>query len=207
MNGWMILLLVLLILFLVGQIRLGVLAEYSADGPGVWIRAAFLRFQVYPLPAKDPSKKKQKKKSKPKDTSEKPKLTLGGKFELAKEFLPLILEAAGCFWKRLVMDELELRLTVGCPDPADCAVRYGQAHAALGAMWVPLNEAFHVKNGRGHVDVDFETDHMTLYAKTALSMKIGQILFLGLWFAIKALKRFLRFRKYQKENAQMRKAV
>jgi len=226
MKGWMILVLVLLVLFLIGQVRIGAVAEYSQAGPEVRVRLGPARLKVFPLPkkektqeqlkkeaekkAQDEEKKKVKKQQK-KEKAQKEQKSLqekvGGGLDLAKEFLPIVLEAAGCFWNKLVMDDLRLCLTVGGPDPADAALLYGQANAALAAFWRPLTQAFHVKNGHAHVEIDFEAQNMTLYGKAALSLKIGQILWIGIYFACKALVGFLHYRKITKTKEKARKAV
>ncbi len=127
--------------------------------------------------------------------------------ELAREFVPLALEAVGAFWNDLVMDELEITVIVGSSDPADTAMLYGKINAAMGAIWESLSKAFHVKNGRAHVGIDFESENTTLYAYAALSIKIGQILHLALYFGIKALRKFMKLKKQQKVKEQARKAV
>ena len=226
MSGWMIPVLLLLVLLLVGQIRLGAVAEYSQAGPEVRVRVGPLRIKVFPLTKKEKTQaqlkkqedkkakaeaKKQAKKEKKKEKGQKQSKSLqekiGGGLDLAREFLPLALEAAGCFWNKLVLDELELIMTVGGPDPADAAMLYGQANAALGALWQPLTQAFHVKNGRARVELDFQAQTMTLYGKAALSLKIGQLVWLGVCFGCKALKRYLHLRSTTKKKEQSRKAV
>ena len=211
MNGWVVLLIVLAVLFLIGRLKVGVAAQFAEDGLTVRARLGPLRIKVFPLPKREKKEKpkKEKKKKPPKEPKEgekapKPK---GGALELAKTFLPLALEAAGCFWKKLVVDELELLLTVGSDDPADAALLYGQANAALGALWGPLTQAFHVVDGHAHVYLDFDAKGMTLYGMAALSLRIGQILWLGIYFGVKALCRFLRFKRNQKAKQTKRKAV
>lgn len=212
MNRWMIFLLILLALFLIGQLRIGVDGRYGEDGVQVRIRLGSVRLKVYPTKPKPEGKPKSKPKPKP-EKKEKPKEKKGKKLaledilELARQFVPLALEAAGCFWSKLVMDKLDIRVVVGSNDPADAALLYGQLHAALGAVWKPLNQAFHVKDGRGHVEVDFNSSSITLYFHGALSLKLGQILWLAVHFGGKALARFLKFRKAQEAEKQARKAV
>ena len=213
MSGWAIFGLVLLVLFALGQIRIGVGAEYTQDGLTVRARLGALRIKVFPLPKKEkkPKKKKPEKKpqnpTKPKGKEKTAQEKLEWILDLAQEFVPLALEAAGCFWHRLVVDRLELCLTIGSSDPADTAMLYGQANAALGVIWQPLTQAFHVREGRAHVQVDFEAQTVSLTGQTALSLKLGQILWLGLHFGVKALARFLQVRKHQKAKQQVRKAV
>lgn len=222
MNGWSVLGIVLIVLLLMGQVKVGVGAEYGQEGLSVRAKVGLLKIKVFPRPkkAKKEKKPKGKKKSNPgaapgrqavspqkpeqKKPEEQPK---GGKLELAKAFLPLAVEAAGCFWRRLTVDELELCLTVGGPDPADAAMLYGQANAALAALWQPLTQAFHVKDGRTQIRIDFDAQSVTLYGRAALSLKLGQIIHLGIYFGWKALMRFLQYRKQEKAKQQHRKAV
>lgn len=214
MSGWQILGLVLIIVFLIGQVKVGVGAEFAQDGLTVRARLGWIRIKVFPLPKKEGKKQKKKRKAKKKQSdqsNQKAEKTIGdkvgGALELAEQFLPLALEAAGCFWRKLVMDELELYLTVGGPDPADAAMLYGRANAALAALWEPITNAFHVKDGHAQVRIDFDAPGMTLYGKAALSLKIGQILWLAVYFGCKALARFLKYRSIYKAKQKERKAV
>ena len=223
MSGWQILGLVVIVPFLIGQVKVGVGAEFAQDGLTVRARLGWIKIKVFPLPKKEggnQKKKKKKGKTKPAQDSEtnqkeekKAKAQkpigekIGGALDLVKQFLPLALEAAGCFWRKLVMDELELCLTVGGSDPADTAMLYGQANAALAALWEPITNAFHVKDGHAQVRIDFDAPGMTLYGKAALSLKIGQILWLAVYFGCKALVRFLNYRSIRKAKQKERKAV
>ena len=220
MSGWQILGLVLVVLFLIGQVKVGVGAEFAQDGLTVRARLGWIKIKVFPLPKKEGKEQKKKKKkeknksaqdnesNRKKAKAEKPiGEKIGGALDLVKQFLPLVLEAAGCFWRKLVMDELELYLTVGGSDPADTAMLYGQANAALAALWEPITNAFHVKDGHAQVRIDFDAPGMTLYGKAALSLKIGQILWLAVYFGCKALVRFLNYRSIRKAKQKERKAV
>ena len=207
-------LIVLAALFLVGQIRVGGLAEYSAEGFRAWVRAGALKIRVFPLNKKDkPARKKEKKAKPPKKKEEAPPPPkplaekAGGALDYARALLPVALDAVGTMYGKLRMDTLELELTVGAADPADAAMRYGQASAALGALWEPLTRAFHVKDGRARVRVDFEAGEMTVYGLASLSIKIGQILWLSVYFGCKTLRGFLAVRGRQKQKQQQRKAA
>ena len=83
----------------------------------------------------------------------------------------------------------------------------GWGGSCLGALWEPLTRAIHVKDGRARVRVDFDTQGMTVYARASLSLKSGQILWLGLYFGCKALWGFLAVRRRQKQKQQERKAA
>ena len=80
----------------------------------------------------------------------------------------------------LRVDNLELELTAGSDDPADAAMLYGRACAALGALWEPLTGAFRVKDGTARVKLDFDAPRMTVYGAAALSIKTGAVVWIGL---------------------------
>ena len=204
-----ILAIILLLLFLVGQVRVGCQAEYSCDGPVVKVRFGGLKIQVFP--AKPKEKKAAKPKKKKKKTKEKPQVPLGekvgGALSYARALLPIVLDMAGQFTQKLQVDTLRLVLTAGGPDPADAAMLYGNASAALGAFWHPLTQAFHVKDGSARVDLDFDSSTMRLYGEASLSLKLGQVLWLALYFGGKVLRTFLSVRSRRNVNQPKRKAV
>ena len=207
-----ILLCLLIVLFLIGQIRVGCKAAYDHEGVQVWVRVAIFHIRVFPLKQKGEKKsKKEKKPKKPKKKKEKPPTTvgekIGGALGYAQSLLPILLDAVKYFTHKLQVDTLHMRLVAGSPDPADAAMVYGQASAALGALWYPLTNAFDVKDGYAKVDLDFEAKQMTLCVAAALSLKIGQILWFAVYFGIQALVAFLRERKRQKNDKKLRKAV
>ena len=207
-----ILLCLLIVLFLIGQIRVGCKAAYDHAGIQVWVRLGMFHIRVFPLKKKGEQKpKKEKKPKKPKKKKEKPPATvgekIGGALGYAQSLLPILLDAVKYFTHKLQVDKLHMTLIAGSPDPADAAMVYGNASAALGALWYPLVNAFDVKDGYAKVDLDFEAQQMTLCATAALSIKIGQILWLAIYFGIRALVAFLRERKRQKNDKKLRKAV
>ena len=130
----------------------------------------------------------------------------GGALDYARAFLPIALEAGGQFRRKLRVDKLELELTVSASDPADAALRYGQANAALGCAWGALLAAFDVKDGRAAAKLDLEAGGCTLYALVSLSLKLGQMLRLGAYFGVKALRALLAVRRRRREDMQRKAA-
>ena len=210
-----ILAVVVLVLLLMGQIRVGGRAEFNAEGFFLWIRLG--RFRIKLLPAKPkgeekpPKPRKPKKEKRKKPNEEKPSVpfpeNIGGALEYAQALLPVALEAAGGMWRGLRVDTLRLELTAGAADPADAANLYGQANAALGALWYPLIRMFHVKDGAAQVKLDFNAPGMTVYGTAALSIKIGTVMWIGLRVGCKALFGVLAARKRLKIKQRQRKAV
>lgn len=200
MNGWIVLLIVLAVLFLLAQVRLGAGVEYAREGLRVWLRVGPKRITVFPAgekKKKPPRHEKPPKEKKPEEG--KPK---GGLVDLVVELLPPVLDTVRRFFRKLQVDTLEMELTAASPDPADAAMLYGQASALLASLWRPMVEVLHVKDGRAHVGVDFDAEAMTIYIKAALSLTVGQTLALGAVFGGKALAAFVRFRRRRKEKEQ-----
>ena len=213
MSASVILLCVLIVLFLIGQIRVGCKAAYDQNGVQVWVRLAAFHIQILPLKKtnaeRNPKKEKNpkaKKAGKPKEPVPM-KEKIGGALGYLQALLPVILDAVKYFTKKLQIDVLHLRLIAGSSDPADAASVYGKANAVLGALWYPLTNAFDVKDGYAKVNLDFDSQQMTVCATAALSLKIGQILWFALYFGFRALTGFLRERKRQKNEKKLRKAV
>ena len=202
-NGWTVFVLVLVVLFLLGQIRIGVRGEYSAEGLTAQARLGPVRFQVYPVKKQKDHKAPKKKKTPKKEPAEQPKA--GGPAKLLLRLLPLALEAGGQFRRKLQVDLLRLEVTAGAPDPADAAMIYGRTNAALGAVWQPLTTAFRVKDGRASVRIDFDSDQTTVYGITGLSIKVGQVLWLGLYFGAKALRQIILLRGEQNKKTEKNK--
>lgn len=216
MRALYILAAVLLALFLIGQIRLGGGAEYRAEGFFAWVRLGLFRIQVFPWKGSKKEKKPPKPKKEPaqKPAKEAPPPVeqplgqrVGGALDYARRLLPIALEAAGQFKRKLQVDKLYLELTVGGDDPGDAALRYGQANAALGALWYPLTGAFRVKDGNARVRLDFDARETTIYGQAALSFKVGQMAWLGLYFGLRSLWAFLSVRKRHKSEEKQRKAA
>ena len=213
MKALFVLAVLVLILLLLGQVRVGGRAEFSAEGFFLWIRLGRFKLKILPAGPKEEKigkpKKPKKEKEPKKPKKEKPPTPLpekiGGALEYAQALLPVALEAAKGMWRGLRVDVLELELTAGGSDPADTAMLYGQANAALGALWHPLTKAFHVKDGTAWVKLDFDAPGMTVYGQAALSIKIGTLVWIGLGAGWKALFGALAARKRLKRKR--RKAV
>lgn len=201
MSGFLAPLVILLLLVLLLRLRLGCVAHYDGEGPRVMIRVGGLKLRVFPREKKD---KPPKKKKPPKEKKEKPPVPLGQKVEsilgYAGQLLPVGLEAVKYFGKKLRVDVFHLRMTVGGPDPAGTAETYGKISAALGALWQPLTRGLDIKDGYAGVDLDFDAPETRVEGALSLSLRLGQILWLALYFGLWGLKRLLTERSRQKRR-------
>ncbi len=208
MRGWIILGAVLLAFLLLGQIRLGALARYGAEGLLAQVKVGFFRLTIYPIREKAP-KKEKKKREKKKPKEEPPKGTPppehtgpGGKVELVLRYLPLVAEAVGRFKRKVRIDRLYLDFISASPDPAAAAMAFGGANVALGMILPLFEHNFRVKERRVRTAVDFQGDKPTIFIHAELSLTIGQLLMLGLRLLIKFLSITLRARAAKKTEKE-----
>lgn len=209
MRGLIIAAAILALLFLLGYIPLSGGGEYSRTGASLWLRLGPVRITLLPRKQKTQKQRKEKSPQKPerpqKAKPERQKPTLGGSLAYAKALLPTVLECARWVWGAIYLNTLYLELQVGTEDPGEAAMAYGRANAVLGALWPPLVRAFRVKDGRARVDLDFDRKEPALYARAELSIRLGQALWLGLFFGLKALNQILQVKNEKKQ--QQRKAA
>ena len=205
MSAMKVLLALFLLLFLIGLIRLGGGAEYSAEGVKAHIRVGPLRFQVFPRKEKGDKaerkkpKKKPKKKKPPKEEKEEPKSKVGGAIELAKAFLPLVCEAAGELKRRIRIDKLRLDYTVGGRDAAQIAQSYGGSNAVIGIILPLIQQNFDLKEYRVRTAMDFNAKSPTIYMYAAFSARLGQLVSFGLRFGWKFLMVYRKQKNMKKE--------
>lgn len=219
MKAVIILLAIFLLLFLIGQIRVGGRVEYSQEGLKAWLRIHGLPVLLYPRPKKargpeDEAKaekkrrrreekaarkraKKAKKGEAEPETREQPRKK-GGGVQLVLRLLPVGVEALGALKKRIRIDRLTLHYTAGGDDAAKTALTYGKLSGAAGMIVALLDNSFQVKQQEITMDVDFLAEKATVYLDVGLSIKIGQILYLGLRYGAASLKVFMKHRKGQK---------
>lgn len=200
MTVWKVLLIILLVLFLLGLIRVGGVAEYSADGLNVWVRVAGAPIHVFPLKErkkKEKKPKKEKKRKKEKEKKEEPSQK-GGTLDLVKRMLPLVGEAAGALKRRIRVDELDVDLTLGGPDPAATAMAFGCGNAAAGMILPLFAQNFQVKHYHVHTGVDFQTQENRVYLKGAFSARIGQLVSFAVIFGVKFISAYLDSQKAAK---------
>lgn len=215
--GWMI---TFLILFLLAILPLGVSIRYSSDGFVAKVILGLLKITVFPLPSwlkkkkkkpveappggeKKPEKKEKPKKEKPKtdeEQSEKPK-PKGGSL---KDFLPLAklgLDFLGDFRRKLRLNHLELKLVMAGDDPCDVAVNYGRAWAALSNLVPRLERVFVIKKREMEVLCDFTASEMLVTARLDISITLGRLIGLAVYYGVKALIIFLKIKKKRKGGA------
>ncbi len=199
---------ILLMLLALSLLPLGVRVRYDKDALSVFAKLWFIPIQVLPAKKKDGEKKKKEKKSKkPKEApegGETPPAKKGGKLDAVRAVLPLVKPALLGVRKRLTIRELELFVTWAADDPADAAVGYGCAQAALGTLWAVVDQSFKVKKSRLGCSVDFDASAPTVYADATLTMRLGQIVTLVIPLAVRFLSNSARIKRARTEKTNER---
>ncbi len=204
MTALIVVVCILLVFFLIGQIRVGAAVAYSEQGLFVKVKIGPVTIQILP-PTGMKSKKEKKQKTPSKvsaDSEAKPvqKKNVKDTLSLVLRFLPLVGEAAGRFKRKIRIDRLRLYVIWGASDPASAAKGYGAGNAALGIIWPVLDYNFNVKEHDLRVDVDFEREAPEIVADAQATLTIGQSLVLALRVGLKALKIYLGYRREQNEQ-------
>ena len=135
----------------------------------------------------------------PEKAEEKPKKK-GGALDLVRSALPLIKPALAGVKKRLTIDDLELFVTWRADDPADAAIGYGRANAALGALWAVLDSSFKVKKSRLGCAVDFGDGKSEVYLNAAASLNLWKTLTLVVPLLVKFLRNYTRLKRVRDDN-------
>lgn len=174
------LLIVLLILILLGLLKVGVQIVYDGE-----LRVQLL---IWKLRISLPKEKKSKKKpEKPAEVEQKAPKQKKQKNPAVKAWL----QAALAHWQDILtlmgkalhmprLDPLILHVTAGGPDPAACALNYGRAWAVLGSVLPLLENSFRMGRRDVGVQCGEDRDAFSFYVQTALSVRIYEILLLGI---------------------------
>lgn len=176
----------LLVLLGIGLIPVGVRARYDED-LSVSLTVLGIPIRLYPMKRNKP-KKKKKKKEKPQAKKEKKKFPSRKTLE---EYLHLFLEILGRLRKKLLLRKLKLHAVFGGSDPADAALNYGRAWAAIGLVMPLFDAGFRIKERDVGAYQSREETSLRLYAEAHATLRISQILHI----ALLALVRFLKIHK------------
>lgn len=210
MTALWIVLALLGLLLLLNLLRVGVSAGYEAQALSVSARVGTLTIPVWPRPPASETKKPKKEKppKAPKEgAEEQPKeknpLDLDTIFALAK----LGLKAAGSFRRKLRVELFRLVFIAGADDPYNTAMQYAYVNAALGSLRPLAERALQIKKRDVQVGTDFTADKPQIEARLTLTIRIGQIVAIGVAFGVGYLKFVLQKKKAAKAQQKQEAAV
>lgn len=213
--GWII---TLLIFFGLAILPLGASVLYDEDGPVVRIIAGPLKIRAFPL-KKKPKKDKPRKEKKPKQ-EKKPKEppAEGAPKEQKKpapqqkkggsipDFLPLVnvaLDLLNDLRLKLRVDHLKLHLTMAADDPCDLAINYGRMNASVSGLLAQAERFLVIKKRDVHIDCDFAASDTVILARLDLTITLGRILYIAVYYGVRALMTFLKIKKQQEGGADL----
>ena len=198
--GWLIALAVLLIL---AWLPLGATVRYNSDGFSLKVIAGPLRIGI--LPGKPEEKKEQKPKKEKKQAAPTQKKTgktaeeeQGGP---VTDFLPIlktVLDLLNAFRRKLRINHLKVKLIMAADDPCDLAVNYGKAWAALANLMPVLEKCFVIKKRDLEVECDFEASQTVIIARVDLTITLGRLLGILVWYGVRALVQFISIQNKRK---------
>lgn len=198
--GWLI---ALAFLVLLAFLPLCLCFSYDERGPRAKVTIGPVKLQVYPR-RKDPNKPpKPKKKKSQTDTAKGSGKKKGGPISDFYPFAQLVFELLTDFRKKLRVDRLEFKLVLAGGDPADLALNYGKAWAALGNLWPRLESLFVIKKRDVEVLCDFEGSQTTVTARLDLSITLGRLLTTVLRHGTRGARELLNFRKKRKGGTSL----
>ena len=202
--GWLI---ALSILVLLAILPLGATARYHAEGLSLKLIVGPVRIPL--LPTKEKVKKEKPKKTEKKVTPprEKPKEKPKTKEEKGgswTDFLPLVQTALSLLndlRRKIRIRRLELKLIMAGDDPCDLAVNYGRANAALGNLWPRLERCFVIGKRDVQIECDFEASQTLVTARADITITLGRLLWLTVYYTVRALKQYLQIKKSREGGA------
>ena len=189
--------LVLLLLFL--PIRLRV--SWDRGGACVAVRFGPARLPLYPPGESGPLEEEQKKKkeTEPKAAGEKGKKRFSinrDQLVYTLETLPPILgRALRRVGRRVRIAPLKVYVLVAGTDPADTAVLYGRLTAALEAGLPLLHRMIHIREQDIRLFPDFQGEEMDLIADVGISLRLWDLLVIGLCAGGSLMRWFINLRK------------
>lgn len=207
MTALWIVLALLALLTLLNLLRVGVSAGYEAQAFSVSARVGPLTIPVWPRPpAEEPKKPKKEKPPKepkaPQEQTKEKELDFDTVLALAK----LALKAAGSFRRKLTVELFRLVFVAGSSDPYETAMQSAYVQAALGGLRPLAERALNIQERDVQVGADFTADKPRIEARLTLTIRIGQIVAIGVVFGVGYLKLMLQKKKAAKAQTQQNAA-
>lgn len=219
---------ILLVFLLIAIIPVGARVGYGEEGFSLDVVAGFIKIGILPPREKKPKKEKpapekpgkteepkpeEPEKEKPeKPKEEKPEeeaakgpvqRDIGGTVELAVTALRALGDTLTRLRRKLTVDFLTLRYTSACADPADAAINYGRAVAAINGLAPFVSKFLRIKKRDYQVLVSFNGGGDRILAEAQITIRIWEIIYVALGLA-PAVKAYLKWSKSgkEKENGQ-----
>lgn len=202
---------IVLIITLINLIAVGVDVSY-ADGEAVVSAKVMGRLiQIFPKPAraeKKPGKEKKHKKKKESAAQEKPgdegkksgpPIPMDFSKDEIVSLLKVSLRAAGRFRRKLCVDRFKFWFVSSDPDPYLTVKVYNYVNGAICTLGALAESSLRVKNSDIRTATDFAVGENFIEFGFAMSIRIGQIVGIGISAGFAAVKILIRHKRKQKK--------
>lgn len=180
-------------------VPVGIRAVYDHNGALVKLLLGPVSIFLFPREKKKQQKVKTKESAAASKSGEENKK--GGS---VKDFLPLaqlVFDFLGDFRRKLTVRRLEMKLLLAGDDPCDVAVNYGRAWATLGNLIPQLDRLFRIKKRDMSVACDFTTDTPQIYARADITITLGRLTALAVYYGYRGLREYLKIMNQKKGGA------
>ena len=184
---WVIL--VAAIFVFIGCLPIGIKATYDEFGFAAKANFGPFSYVLYPGKAKKKGEAKPAAKAKPVKAA--PKEEKGGKADTFMLLLKQLPDFFSDLRRKLRIKHIQLRYTIAGGDPADLALNYGKAWAAIGSIWPLLERFFVIKKRDVSVLCDFEGSESIILARLHISITLGRALGLACKYGWRILRQML----------------
>jgi len=201
---------ILAVLIAINLIPVGADVRYEDGQAKASAKVAGKLIQLYPKPEKkkkEKPEKEKKKKKKEEKAEEKPKedklakLAQGGiTKEEIMELLQVVLRAAGKFRRKLYVSKFRFWFVSSDPDPYSTVMVYNYVNDALCVLGSVADETLRFGECDVRTAVDFDVGKPFIELHAAVTIRIGQIVGIGISAGISALKIIRRRKKRIKKQ-------
>ena len=148
-----------------------IIARYDGQEAGAWLWLGPVKYQLYPETEEE--KKQSGDKYSKKANGEASEDTVTVFFEQVKKAVELLLKLR----EHLTVKKLEFKLILAGSDPAELAVNYGRAWAALGNLMPQLERFLRIKKRDLEVECDFTAPKTRVYAYADLRIPLSKAIY------------------------------
>jgi hypothetical protein len=202
----LVLAIILAALLLINLVPVGVDGGFAGTAPFLSARAGPFTIGILPkrdraesprqrqarLAKKAEQKAKKEEKKKRERLEEKKK---GSRFATARELVRMGMRTLSRLRRHLCVDLFLLRWTAAASNPYDAAMQYGAVCAALGTL-VPMAErTLKIRECEMEVNVRFDLEKPEIEARILLTLRIWEIVWVGLNFGMEYLRWRLNHRR------------
>lgn len=189
MIGWLIILAVVVLLLLM---PCGIYASYNSGTTELKLIVGFLRINLLRPSKKQGKKTKKKKFESHEQVKEKKNI---------RDFWPivnLVLELLSDFRRKLSIQDLQFRLTLGGSDPYDLSLNYGRYWVALGNLMPHLESWFTIRRRNLEIACDYTSTDTKIDASIDLRLSFAVLLRMALYHGFRI---FVKYYKITKDGA------